>query len=283
MFPTLSIGKLSVSSDGFFLVLGFLLGIFLVWRLARAWDLDEEKVLDLTLLAFLGGLAGARLYFVIEHPQFFFLSLLNIIRINKFPGFSFWGGILGGWLMLFFFARRKRLDFWQLADIASVGLLGGMILADIGCFLGGCSIGIPSKAFFAVTMLGSIGKRWPVQAVEAVFLIFTLRYIWSAATHFHQRGKIISLSLIYIGITKLILEPFNQDHSGVFFAIIFVALGLTIFYRATKQDPLTHIIGLIQSLSIQNLKKSWYNQKTTMAWQFRSLKKFLRRSNVKFS
>ena len=47
MLPVLfSIGKISVSSFGIFLALGILLGIFLVWRLSRAWDLDEEKILD---------------------------------------------------------------------------------------------------------------------------------------------------------------------------------------------------------------------------------------------
>lgn len=284
MLPVLfSIGNLSVSSFGVFLTMGLLLGIFLVWRLCRAWDLDEEKILDITLVTFMGGLIGARLYFVISHLQLFMASPLNLILINKFPGFSLWGGILGGWLMLFFFTRRKRLDFWQLADIASVGLIGGMILSSLGCFLGGCSVGVPSKEFFAVTMLGSVGKRWPIQIVEAFILAISLRHIWSKAVHFHQKGKIVSLGFIYIGFTKLILEPFKVDHSGAFFSVVFVILGLTIFYKITKQNPLMHAKNVLRSFTMQNFKKSWYNQKTSIGWKLRSLKKVLRRSNVKFS
>ena len=175
MFPVLfTIGKIPVSSFGVFLSLGFLLGVFLIWRISRAWDLDEEKILDLTLFTFLGGLIGARIYFVIEHFQVFSQNLPGIFFFNKIPGFSFWGAVLGGWLMLFFLVKDKRWDFWMISDIAAIGFLGGLILSDIGCFLGGCSVGIRSDLFLAVNMVGVLGKRFPIQAVEAFFLFLAL-------------------------------------------------------------------------------------------------------------
>lgn len=296
MFPVLfSVGGLSVSSFGVFLALGFLLGIFLIWRLSRAWDLDEEKVLDLILLTFIGGMIGARVFFTIENWQYFISSPLNVILVNQVPGFSFWGGFLGGWLILYFFARRKRLDFWQLADIASVGLLGGLILSDLGCLLGSCNIGTVSNSFFAVTQVGIIGRRWPIQAIEALLLFVGLLRIWFQATHFHQRGKIISSALILIGVIKLILEPIKQNHTELMFPVLFIFLGFTIFYRATKQSPVKHFKGFVKNIlrfftdpknrtkAIQNLRKEWYNQKVNIRWKLRSFKKLLRRSNVKFS
>lgn len=296
MIPVLfSIGTLSVSSFGVFLALGFALGIFLVWRLCRAWDLDEEKSLDLTLLTFLGGLIGARVYFAILNLQYFVSSPINLILINKVPGFSFWGGILGGWLALYIFARRFRMDFWQLVDIAIVGVLGGLVSSSLGCFFGGCDIGTPTNTFLGATMIGSLGKRWPVQIVEGLFLSISLMTIWSKATHFHQRGKIAALGFIYIGVIKLILDPLRQDHSGRVFSLVFIILGLTIYYKVTKQSPITHLKILRKSLVefilkpetrkrvVQTVYRSWYNQKTAIGWKLRNLKKLLRRSNVKFS
>lgn len=296
MLPVLfSIGKFSVSSFGVFLALGFLLGIFLVWRLSRAWDLDEEKILDLTLLTSLGGLLGSRIYFVIENLQVFTASPLNFFLINKAPGFSFWGGILGGWLALFFLSKRFKVDFWQFADIASVGLLGGLVLSELGCFFGGCNVGVPSKSFFAVSMVGIMERRWPVQLLEAAFLTLALMKVWAQATHFHQRGKIVSLTFIYIGAVKLILEPLKGDHSTIIFQVILILLGLTIYYKVTNTNPTKQLKDLGKVLTgfvsdpaarrkgLQNLGKSWYNRKTNIIWKLRNLKKSLRRANVKLS
>lgn len=296
MFPVLlTVGSISVSSFGVFLALGFLFGIFLIWRLTRAWDLDEEKILDLVLLTFIGGMFASRVYFAVENWQYFTASPFNLFLITKVPGFSFWGGFLGGWLTLYIFAKRKHLDFWQLADIAFVGFLGGLTLAEFGCFLGGCGIGVPSKAFFAVTMVGFVGKRWPVQAIEAFLLSVSLVKIWSQATHFHQRGKIVGMGLVLVGAIKLILEPLKQNHSEMAFPLFFILLGSVILYRVTKQNPISQLKGsaayLIQCITdpkvrkaaIQSLSKFWYNQKASIGWKVRNLKKLLRRLNVKFS
>ncbi len=297
MLPVLfSIGKISVSSYGVFLAVGFLVGVFLIWRLSRAWDLDEEKILDLTLLTFLGGLIGARLYFVLGNIHIFAENFLRVFSINKYPGFSFWGVFLGGWLTLSFFAKRKKLDFWQLGDIASVGFLGGLILSNLGCFFGSCNIGIISKLFFAVNMVGFLGRRFPIQLLEAILLIFVLLNIWSAATRFHTRGKILSLSLIYVGLIKFLMEPLKQSHDeGVYLSLIMCFLGITLLYKVTKRNAISDFKGFwiflfklitdsaVRKSAIARFTKYCYNQKTLILWKLRSLKKLFRRTNVKFS
>lgn len=296
MFPVLfTLGKISISSFGVFLAAGFLLGIFLIWRLARAWDLDEERILDLIILTLMGGLVGARIIFCIEHWQFFLSNPLYSLLFYRAPGFSFWGGLLGGSLTLYFFAKRKRVDFWMISDIASIGLLGGLILADLGCFFGGCAIGIQRNLILSVNMVGAIGKRFPVQILEAIILTIVLSKLWSKSTHFHTRGKILSLSLIYIGLIKLLLEPLKAAHSDLFLSAILTILGINIFYRVTKRSPkadfeifFLFLYKLLTSTSSRNLamdrlKKYWYNQKTSASWKWRNLRKTLRRLNVRFS
>jgi len=299
MLPVLfSVGNFSISSFGVFLALGFLFGVFLVWRLSRAWDLDEEKILDLTLASFLGGLVGARLYFVLEHWDLFAQNLSKIFLFYKLPGFSFWGGILGGWLTLFYFSKKWKIDFWQIADIASVGLLGGLIFESLGCFLGGCGVGIPSNLFFAVPQIGFVGRRFPVQAIEALLLMFVLWKIWKLASHFHQRGKIISLTLIFISFVKLILEPFREVHNqNYFFSTTLLILGLVIFYKVTQRNPLSDLnnflkflVGFITQASVRKttldtISKVGYNQKALITWRLKNLQKLLlltlRRHNVR--
>lgn len=297
MFPVLfSIGSFSVSTFGILVALGYLFAIFLIWRLSRAWDLDEEKILDLTLLTFLGGMVGARVYFVFEHWNFFAPSLLKMALFYKYPGFSFWGALLGGWLTLFYFSRRFKLDFWQIADIASVGFLGGLIFGNIGCLLGGCGVGIPAKLFFAVSQVGSVGTRFPTQALEALLLTLALLKIWSWATHFHLRGMIVATTLFFLSLIKLITEPLRANHGqNPFFLTVLLILGLVIFYKVTKRSVLVDLKNMtlflvaiftkreMRKLLMEGVKKSWYNQKTAVLWRLRNFKKLLRRLNVKFS
>lgn len=293
MLPVLfSIGPLAISSFGFFLAVGFVLGTFLIWRLARAWDLDEEKILDLTLLTFFGGLMGSRIYFVIEHLDFFADNLASIVLITKYPGFSFWGAFLGGWLTLFIFSKRLKLDFWQIADIAIVGFLGGLIMGDIGCLLGGCGAGRVSD-FLGINVVGLVGKRFPVQALEALIFIFLLFKVWPKAVHFHTAGKIVSLSLIYIGFIKFIMEGLRDSRGeGYLLSGVLVILGLTIFYKITGKNPISDIKSLTKlsvmvvtekstrRLIILNWSKSWYNLKVSWKWRLRQFGKLSRRFHV---
>lgn len=297
MYPVLfSINKLHVSSFGVLITLGFLFGMFLIWRLARAWDLDEEKILDLTLLTFLGGLLGSRIYYTLEHLQFFAQNPIRFFYFTKYPGFSFWGAFLGGWLALNYFARKKRLDFWQVADIAAVGFLGGLIFTSLGCFLGGCDVGIVSKVFFAVPVVGLVGKRFPVQLLGMFLLTLALLNLWGKSKRFHPRGAILGLVLIFVGAIKVLVQPLKAaDGENLFLSLILIILGVYIYYKVTNKnlkqdlkDWAKYIISLFtdplaRKSTVARLGKYWYNRKTSISWKLRSLKKALRRINVKFS
>lgn len=293
MFPVLfTIDKFPVSSFGLFTAFAFIYSVFLAWRLARASEVNEEKVLDLALLSLFGGLVGARLYFVAEHFEFFALDLGRIFQIAKYPGFSFWGSFLGGWITLYYFSRRFKLDFWQIADIASVAFLGGLVLGSVGCLLGGCSAGIRSD-FLGIDVIGLVGKRFPIQGVEAMLYLIYLPRVWSQSTHFHLRGKLVSSVLIYVGAVKFITEFFRAEAgSGFLLSISMIALGVAVYYKVINSQVRfgkRHILNDLRSLVefslhllvsrqtrstvVAYFKKNWYNHKIAWSWSLRNLKK----------
>lgn len=295
MFPTLSAGALSISSFGIFLAIGFLFGVILVWRLSRAWDLNEEKVLDLMLLTFLGGFILSRIYFILVNFPSFGLDLSKWLNITKYPGFSFWGALLGGILALKFYSRKFRINFWQALDFAAVGLLGGLIFLDLGCFFASCNIGVSSKIFFALPMVGAIGQRIPIQLFEAGLYSLTLISLWKKTLHFHTQGTIFALSFIYIGLINLLSESFKQMHSNTLgFNVILIIFGVSIFYKLTKRKIASDIKALGTFLgqfikdkdtryaAMVRIKRNWYNYKVSIRWKLRLVTKLLRRLNVRF-
>lgn len=303
MFPVLiNIGSISIPSLGVFLALGFFYSIFLVWRLARAWDFNEEKVLDITLVTTFGAIVFSRLYFVLEYLEYFGQNFTKIFLIFKYPGFSFWGAFLGGWLTLYFTVRKFKLDFAVVADIASVGLLGILVFGDIGCFFGGCGVGTPYNGIFAVNMVGQVNTRFPVQILEAALLAIQLAKIWPKAIHFHSSGSVASKVFIYIGLIKFLTEFLRVSSSGGhIFPLILILLGVTIHYRFGRNDFRKDLKERLMNSkmfftnnqyrkdSIQNTYKSWYTSmrselqsvKIASQWKFRNFSKFLRKINVK--
>lgn len=304
MYPVLfHLGPLTVSSFGFFLSLAVLAAVFTSWRLAKAYDLDEEKIIDLGIFTFLGGIVLARIFFVIFNWSYFgFDNLFKIFLINLYPGFSFWGGLLGGIITLYCFSKRFKLSFWEIADFASVSFFLGLAISDLGCFVGGCYIGIPSNSFLALPIVGVIGKRLPVSLFESIILLWVFFHLFKQVIRFHFAGKILAFSLIYLGLVKFILQFFRDNQSqenliayllsfGLFFSGIFV------FYFRSKRNIIKDVRHFIQipfssqkrQVVVLSLKKTWYNTNVNWGIKFNKIKKLLnnlpkvlkRRLNVK--
>lgn len=295
MLPILiSVGKVSISSFGFFLATGFLFATFLVWRLARAWEFDEEKTLDLVVLTFFGGLIFARIFFVALHLDFFTTDISKMVLIIKYPGLSFWGGFLGGALTLYLFTKRFKMNFLAVADMAAVGLIGGLVFGNLGCLMGGCANGVETNSILGVKIVGLIGKRLPIQAFEAIIFMILLFKIWPQAIRFHPAGKVVALSLVYIGMIKLVSEYFlDVKLGGYYFAALMIFSGMVIFYLIGKKNfkndlkrfPQSVYKFLTQSQSrnrfVVRRKQNWYNKVVNFNLFIKNIGKVLRRANVK--
>jgi prolipoprotein diacylglyceryltransferase len=142
-------------------VMLFVTFIVCVWFLAR-WaartgtNLPRERVQDLVIVGFVGGLVGARITFMIQYDRPF----SEFFRIWE-GGIVLYGGIISGMLAFLAFyhlvLKRAGVSFWKLADACGPTLALGIALGRIGCFLNGCCYGhvapadCPSAAFPLLT------------------------------------------------------------------------------------------------------------------------------------
>lgn len=286
MYPVLfTLGNWPISSFGVFMAIAFLASLITVWRIARSYELNEEKTLDLAMLSFFGALIGSRAYFVLLNLTIFD-DWSKIFLINRYPGLSFWGGLIGGLLTLWFFSQRLKISFWRIADYAVVAVLIGLILGDMGCFLGGCEYGVPSSFVLATPVVGLVGRRFPVALLEAVILIFLFNSLWRQVLRHHFEGKIAANFLIWVGIIKFFLEFYRGDSHqiiswislGHLFSVMSVALGVVIIYTQSKRSwrkDLNFVIGLPTHASSRRdvtskIKKWWYNQRVSWTLKLKS-------------
>jgi prolipoprotein diacylglyceryltransferase len=133
---------LPIHGFGVMLFITFIVAVWFLGLVANWWgtNLPKERVQDLVIVLFLGGLIGARVTYMIQYD----VPLRNIFRIWE-GGIVLYGGIVTGILAFILFYRwvlkRAGVSFWKLADAAGPTLALGIALGRIGCFLNGCCYG----------------------------------------------------------------------------------------------------------------------------------------------
>lgn len=131
-----------VHGFGVMLFITFLVCVwFLGWRARRTGtNLPKERVQDLVIVVFVGGLLGARLTYMLQYG----VPLQQIFRIWE-GGIVLYGGIVTGMLafLAFYhlFLKKAGVSIWKLADVAGPGIALGIALGRVGCFLNGCCYG----------------------------------------------------------------------------------------------------------------------------------------------
>jgi phosphatidylglycerol:prolipoprotein diacylglycerol transferase len=135
-------GGFSIKTYGFFLMIGFLTAVWLGMRRAAKVKADPDVVLDLSFLALLFGVAGARLFYVVHYwpTQFAGRGFLAIVNITQ-GGLEFLGGFLGGVSAVIVYCWWKQVSLRLYLDIMAPSTMWGLAFGRIGCFFNGCCFG----------------------------------------------------------------------------------------------------------------------------------------------
>jgi phosphatidylglycerol:prolipoprotein diacylglycerol transferase len=136
---------LPIRGYGVMLLLSVLGGIALSVYRARQVGLDPEIIWSLGTWFFVSGIIGARLFYIIEYWSKFqkdtwtetIAAMVNLMQ----GGLVVYGSLLAGGAALLVFLHRYRLPGLALADLIAPGVVLGVGLGRIGCFLNGCCYG----------------------------------------------------------------------------------------------------------------------------------------------
>lgn len=173
-----SIGPFNVYAFGFLLALSFVLSTFLIWKFARE-ELKEEEYLDAYFYTSFIALISARIVYIVLHIPDFGTNILRYILVRDTPGLSISGGLLGGFLFLYWYAKRHRFNILHLLDLFGMGASLALGLSKIGQFLGGAGFGIATKLPIGVKVVGSSGLHHPLELYYALsfFVLFIILFI----------------------------------------------------------------------------------------------------------
>jgi phosphatidylglycerol---prolipoprotein diacylglyceryl transferase len=214
------------------------------WR-ARREKLDPELLYDLALWVFIGGLVGARLFYVIQYWGDRIRTFGDIFKIWE-GGIVLYGSIMGGTATFFFYRLLRPFPLRPMLDVVAPSLAIGIALGRFGCFLNGCCYGdlcdLPVGVSFpshsppwkAQEVLGQIGPdaRWslpvhPTQlysSIDALILLFLL----SAYYPLRRRdGEVMALLMVTYPFSRFLIEYLRNDE-GAYFAGLTISQNISI-------------------------------------------------------
>ena len=140
---------LTVRSFGLMMVIGFLLGFFLLRKLGRKISSNPQLITNLALYCLIAGVVGARVFYVIHHFEKLQNPWTSMFAVWQ-GGLEFYGGVIFAIPVIVLYSRHHKLPIRPYLDIVAIALMLGLSFGRMGCFLNGCCFGKPTELPWAI-------------------------------------------------------------------------------------------------------------------------------------
>lgn len=221
----------SIKFYGVIIAFGFLLAVLFGGRMAYKWKLDLNKMLDILLFGTIGGILGARLYYVVFEWEYYSHHLAEIPQIWH-GGLAIYGGLIGGIIGAYFTCRRNGLNFFKLLDLAGMSFLIGQGIGRWGNYANQEAFGTNTEGFLGMSSSKvteyiyaheseflekgiSMDPALPVhptflyESIWCIFSFFVLYLICRKAYKFS--GQLILGYGILYGLERTVVEGLRTD------------------------------------------------------------------------
>lgn len=255
------LGTFEVRYYGIILMLGAVAGAILASREAKRRGYDPEIVWDLMIYLLIGGIIGARLWHLLTPPpssgitaSWYFTHPLDALNIRK-GGLGIPGAVIAGVIVLFFYSRKKGLNFAEWTDIAAPGLALGQAIGRWGNFVNqelyGAPTNLPWKIFIEekhrLTHYLDVEYYHPLFLYESLWNLGNMFLMLWISRRFADRlknGDIFLIYLIVYPVGRFLLDFLRLDASMVggininqtIMAVVAVCASLTLFLRHRLQS-----------------------------------------------
>ncbi|HJQ20861.1 MAG TPA: prolipoprotein diacylglyceryl transferase family protein [Gemmatimonadaceae bacterium] len=249
------LGPLQFTGFGIAVVLGFVVAQMIGQDEMQRRGYDPTPIGDMIFGAVIGGLLGAKLYFVV--------ILGHWDSLFARGGFVFWGGLVGGAAGVLLIAWRKRVPLWRVAEVGAPAIAAAYAVGRTGCWAVGDDYGRPWSGPLAVefpegapaSTAGIMSREFhqvfppgtdpntvvavhPTQLYEVAMGLVMFAILWRLRRHRHAEGWLIGVYCVLAGIERFIVEFFRAKDdvlsigitSAQLIAIFAVVFGVVILY-----------------------------------------------------
>lgn len=145
-----SIFGYSITWYGLIITFGLLLAMIYGFRQMRRVGIDPDRAIDAVIAGIIGGIIGARTYFVIFHWDNYAGDWKSILNIRG-GGLAIYGGIIGAILVGGIVAKIRKVRLLPLLDVACVSFLIGQGIGRWGNFTNHEAFGTNTDSLFGMS------------------------------------------------------------------------------------------------------------------------------------
>ncbi len=259
------LGPIEVTGYGIMMMVGFLAGGWLVTLELRRRALREEYSADMIVAAVIGGIIGAKLWYVAltRDPSALFSR----------GGLVWYGGFLGGAVAVAVNSWRLRVPIRWTMHLAAPALAAAYALGRVGCFLVNDDYGRPTTLPWAVkfprglppSTAGNLHQLFgipvpsgidpntvmavhPTQLYEVAIMLGAFFVLWHWRRNVHPVGWLFGVYLVFAGTERFLIEivrakddrfvgPFTLAQVT---SVLLVAVGVALiarWRRGPEVDP----------------------------------------------
>lgn len=216
------VGPLTVTGYGLMMMVAFLMAGWAIQLDLRERGRGEEYAADIVMAAVIGGLVGAKIWYVLLTGEW--------SALLRRGGFVWYGGFLGGAAGVLLAAWLKRVTPRLTAELCAAPLALGYALGRVGCFLVNDDYGIPTTLPWAmkfpqglppttVADLTSLHVKFPpgtdplqvvavhpTQLYETALMFLAFVWLWRLRGHAHGTGWRFGVYLTLAGAERFLIE-----------------------------------------------------------------------------
>ncbi len=201
---------------GVIIAVGFLLAFLYAMKSCKKFRLDEDKFIDAVLVGLVGGVVGARAYYVLfDASDQFVKNPLSALYIWD-GGVGIYGGIIGGLLCGALVAKLHKISVPAVLDLGSLGFLIGQSIGRWGNFVNqeafGSATDLPWRMSSENTALIASTGVHPCFLYESLWcaLGFVLLHIFSRKFRRYD-GQVFLLYSLWYGVGRFFIEGLRTD------------------------------------------------------------------------
>lgn len=211
-----SIGGHAFAWYGILIAVGFLLAFLYVLKSCKRFHMDEDKLTDAIIVGILGGIVGARLYYVLFDASSEFIKNPASVFYVWNGGLGIYGGIIGGLLCAALMAKHRKVSVPAVLDLGSLGFLIGQSVGRWGNFMNqeafGTATDLPWRMVSENTSNVSTTGVHPCFLYESLWCLlgFILLHFFSRKFRRYD-GQVFLLYSLWYGVGRFFIESLRTD------------------------------------------------------------------------